>query len=584
MRILKQQSKMAGRVVALVLAAAATACAGAFQPAGTSTAAPRGGYDLIIEGGRVVDGTGAAWFYGDIGVVGDRIARVVPAGVLSGARARSRIDATGLVVAPGFIDIQSHSRFAVLDGDGRLVSKVTQGVTTEIMGEGSTNAPVNDEIVAAAGVEPGSIEEQRLRRFEGPRGFDAWLRAMEANGVSTNVGSFVGAGTLRVYGKGLTMGRASTAQLHRMQEAVRAAMQDGAFGIASALIYPPGNFADTRELTGLAEAMAPYGGVYITHMRSEADRVLEAMDEAIEIGEEAGVPVEIYHLKAAGQRNWDKQRAMIAKIDSARAEGLDVQANMYPYVAGGTGLTACFPPWVSADGKLLENLGNPDVRARIREEILADDGDWENLCVLSTPEGVLILGLEREGNRGLVGRRLSEIADMTGTDWIDAAMDLVLSEEQRVGTIYFMMDEDNVRLQLQQPWMKFGTDASGADPENARGLVHPRSYGTYTRILGRYVREEGVIPLEDAIRKMTSAVATRLQIRDRGILSEGMFADITIFDPEIVIDRATFEDPHQLSVGVEHVFVNGVAVLSGGEHTGATPGAIVRGPGWTGWR
>lgn len=584
MDIRNRRSKAVGRLAAFTVAAAATACAGGFQPAGTSAPSPRGGYDLIIEGGRIVDGTGAAWFYGDLGVVGDRIARVAPAGVLSGARARNRIDATGLVVAPGFIDIQSHSRFAALQGDGRLVSKVTQGVTTEIMGEGTTNAPVNDQIVGASGASPGSVEEQRLRRFEGPRGFDAWLRAMEANGVSTNVGSFVGAGTLRVYGRGLTMGRASTAQLHRMQEAVRHAMEDGAFGIASALIYPPGNFADTRELIGLAEAMAPYGGIYVTHMRSEADQVLEAMDEAIEIGEEAGVPVEIYHLKAAGQRNWDKQQAMIAKIDSARAEGLDVQANMYPYVAGGTGLTACFPPWVSAEGQLLSNLGNPDVRARIRQEIEADEGQWENLCVLSSPEGVLILGLEREGNRGLVGRRLSEIADMTGTDWVDAAMDLVLSEEQRVGTIYFMMNEDNVRTLLQQPWMKFGTDASGADPETATGLVHPRSYGTYTRILGRYVREEGVISLEDAIRKMTSAVATRLQIRDRGVLKEGMFADITVFDPELVIDHATFEDPHQLSEGVEYVFVNGVAVLSGGVHTGATPGTVVRGPGWTGWR
>lgn len=558
-----------------------TACSSGFPIASPgSSGPPRGGYDVIIEGGRVVDGTGAAWFYGDVAVQGDRIARITAPGLLSQTSARSRIDATGMVVAPGFIDIQSHSRYAVLDGDGRVVSKVTQGITTEIMGEGSTNAPVNEEIIAASGVASGSPAEVSLRRFEGPRGFDAWLRAMEANGTSVNVGSFVGAGTIRVFGKGMTMGGASRAQLHQMQEAVRRAMEDGAFGIASALIYPPGNFASTDELIGLAEAMEPYGGVYITHMRSEADRVLEAMDEAIQIGDEAGVPVEIYHLKAAGQRNWDKQASMIAKIDSARAEGVDVQANMYPYVAGGTGLTACFPPWVSADGKLLENLGNPDVRAQIRREIQEDSGDWENLCVLSTPEGVLILGLEKEGNRGLIGRRLSEIADMTGTDWIDAAMDLVLSEEQRVGTIYFMMDEDNVRLQLQQPWMKFGTDAGGVDPATADGLVHPRSYGTYTRILGRYVREEGVIPLEDAIRKMTSAVATRLQIHNRGVLKEGMFADVTVFDPEIVIDRATFEDPHQLSEGVQFVLVNGVPVVSNGNHTGATPGRAVRGPGW----
>ncbi len=581
----RHQVRQPWRVASLGLGLAAAACAGTFPVGGTSSvASPRGGYDVVVAGGRIVDGTGAAWYYGDLAISGDRIVRITPAGMLAQAQAQSRVDATGMVVAPGFIDIQSHSRGAALNGDGRLISKVTQGVTTEIMGENSTNAPVNDEIVAASGAVPGSAADLDIRRFEGPRGFDAWLRAMETNGVSANVGSFVGAGTLRVYGKGETMGSASTAQLHQMQGAARRAMEDGAFGVASALIYPPGNFASTDELIGLAEAIAPFGGVYITHMRSEADRVLEAMDEAIQIGEEAGVPVEIYHLKAAGQRNWDKETAMIAKIDSARAEGIDVQANMYPYVAGGTGLTACFPPWVSADGKLMQNLANPDVRARIREEIEADTGEWENLCVLSTPEGVLILGLEKEGNRGLVGRRLSEIATMTGVDWMDAAMDLVLSEEQRVGTVYFMMSEDNLRLQLQQPWMKFGTDAGGVDPDNTNGLVHPRSYGTFTRILGRYVRDEGVIPLEDAIRKMTSAVATRLQIRDRGLLKEGMFADITVFDPEIIIDHATFENPHQLSEGVEYVFVNGTAVVYDGEHTGAKPGRAVRGPGWTGHR
>ena len=552
-------------------------------PSAEGTVPRRGGYDLVIEGGRIVDGTGAAWYYGDVGIQGDRIVRITPPGLLRREQARDRIDATGLVVSPGFIDIQSHSRFAVLDGDGRVISKVTQGITTEIMGESTTNAPVNDLIVEASGAAPGSAADQRIRRFEGPDGFDRWLQAMEDHGTSVNVGSFLGASTIRMYGKGMSMGRSTQAELDSMQAAVRRGMEDGAFGIGSALIYPPGNFADTEELTQIARAMAPYGGVYITHMRSEADRVLESMDEAIEIGTSAGVPIEIYHLKAAGQRNWDKAGAMVAKIDSARAEGVDVQANMYPYVAGGTGLTACFPPWVSADGKLMDNLADASVRARIRQEIEADSGDWENLCVLSTPEGVLILGLDKEGNRGLVGRRLSEIAEMTGTDWIDAAMDLVLSEEQRVGTIYFMMDEDNVRYQLRQPWMKFGTDAGGVNPDAATGLVHPRSYGTFTRILGRYVRDEGVIPLEDAIRKMSSAVATRLQIRDRGVLKEGMFADITIFNPETVIDRATFEDPHQLSVGVEHVLVNGIPVVRAGRHTGATPGRAVRGPGWRGW-
>ncbi len=565
---------------ALLIGACAT---GPAAGPGGPIARTGGTYDLVIEGGRIVDGSGAAWFYGDLAIRGDRIVRIAPPGGLRATAAADRIDASGLVVAPGFIDIQSHSRGAALSGDGRVVSKVTQGVTTEIMGEGTTNAPVNDRIIEASGVQD-SARVASMRRFQGPRGFDAWLDAMEAHGVSVNVGSFVGASTIRQFGRGLAMGRASQAEVDAMQEAVRDAMRDGAFGLASALIYPPGNFADIEELTLLARAMAPFGGIYITHMRSEADRLLEGMDEAIQIGERAGVPVEIYHLKAAGRRNWNKASAAIAKIDSARAEGLDVQANMYPYVAGGTGLTACFPPWVSADGKLLQNLADPRVRERIREEIQDNDGSWENLCELSTPEEVMLLGFQKEGNRGLMGRRLSDVAVMMGDDWMNTAMDLVLSEEQRIGTIYFMMSEDNVRLQLQQPWIKFGTDAGGADPDRASGLVHPRTYGTFTKILGQYVREEGVLELEDAVRKMTSAVATRLRIRDRGLLSEGFFADVVVFDPETVRDRASYQEPHQPSAGMLHVVVNGVPVVRDGSHTGAKPGVTVRGPGWTGWR
>jgi N-acyl-D-amino-acid deacylase len=404
---------------------------------------------------------------------------------------------------------------------------------------------------------------------------------MEANGASANVGSFVGGGTIRVYGKGMAMGPANPAELDSMRKAVRWAMEDGAFGIATALIYPPGNFASTEELIEVSRAMAPYGGVYITHMRSEADQVLEAMDEAIRIGREAGVAVEIYHLKAAGQRNWHKAEAMIARIDAARAQGLDVQANIYPYAAAGTGLTACLPPWASADGRLMDNLRDPATRARIRAELLNPEPvEWEAFCNLATPEGVLLLGLRRPENRQWVGRRLSEVAAERGTDWVDTALDLILSEEQRISTIYFLMSDENVRLKMQQPWMKFGTDAGGMNPATAQGLSHPRAYGTFTRILGHYVRDEGVLELEDAIRKMTSAVATRLSISDRGVLREGMFADIVVFDPETVIDHATFEEPHQLSTGVRDVFVNGVGVVRGGTHTGATPGRVVRGPGY----
>jgi len=536
-------------------------------------------YDIIIEHGRVVDGTGAAWFYGDVGIRGDRITALTRAGQLRSAQARERIDATGMVVAPGFFDIQSHSRGAFLFGDGRVISKITQGITTEIMGEGSTNAPANRWTLSADG-NPDSATLRRNARFMGPHGFARWLEAMEAHGVSPNVGSFVGATTIRMYGKGMAEGPATGAQLDSMRAAVQRAMEDGAFGVASALIYPPGNFASTEELIELARAMAPYGGVYITHMRSEADQYLEAIDEAAEIGATAGIPVEIYHLKAAGRRNWWKARAAVDLINHWRDEGVDIQADMYPYVAGGTGLTACFPPWASADGKLFDNLADPTMRARIREEILHQTSDWENLCTLATPEGVLILGVNRAENRKYAGKRLSEIAAEQGKDWIDTAMDLVLSERQRVGTIYFLMSEENVAFQLQQPWIKIGTDAGGANPETARGLTHPRAYGTFPRILGRYVRDQHVLPLEDAIRKMSSAVATRLSIPDRGVLRPGMYADVVVFDPETIIDRSTFEKPHQLSEGMAYVLVNGVPVVRHGIHTGATPGRALRGPGY----
>ncbi|BDC48245.1 hypothetical protein F183_A05610 [Bryobacterales bacterium F-183] len=530
-------------------------------------------YDLVIENGRVVDGSGNAWFYGDVAVKGDRIARITPAGHLKSAQAKQRIDARGHVVSPGFIDIQSHSRFAILAGDGRVISKVTQGITTEIMGEGTTNAPANDKTLAI---------DRTLAEFsfQGPRGFDRWLRAMDKRGSSTNFGSFIGSGTLRAYGKGMATGEPSTAELESMKEAVRNAMEDGAFGIASALIYPPNNYSSTQELIETAKAMAPYGGVYITHMRSEADRLLEAIDEALEIGKKGGVPVEIYHLKAAGKRNWPKIPLAIAKINEARRQGIDAGADMYAYVAGGTGLTACLPPWSQADGKLFDNLANAEVRKKMKAEMSRQDVEWENLCDLSTPEGVLILALNSAENRGFSGKRLSEIATAKGKDWMETAMDLILAERRRVETMYFMASEDNLKLQIQQPWMKFGTDAGGIDPAVARDLSHPRSYGNFTRLLGKYVREEKVVPLEDMIRKMSAAVAKRLSLQDRGELREGAYADIVIFNPDTVIDNATYDKPHQISTGIRDVFVNGVAVVRDGKHTDAKPGRIVRGPGY----
>ena len=522
----------------------------------------------------MIDGTGAAWFPGDVAIVGDRIARIGAAGSLKRFPAKQRLDVRGLVVSPGFIDIQSGTNFL---GDSRSVSKVSQGITTEFLGEGGTPAPTNEKTAAGGQFALGG--PQGTGAYPGPHGFKAWLDRMQAHGTSPNVGSFLGASTVRVYAKGQAIGTPTPAELDTMRAVVRRAMEDGAFGIGSALIYPPGNYATTDELIEMMKAMAPYGGIYITHMRSEADQLLEAIDEAIAIGSKGGVPLEIYHLKAAGTRNWAKGPAAIAKIDSARRAGVDVQANMYPYVAGGTGLSACTPPWASEDGKLIANLQNPETRAKIKAEMQATQVEWENLCQLASAQGVLVLGLTKPENAQYAGKRLSEIAATMNKSWEDAAMDLLISERQRIGTVYFLMSEENVKLNLAQPWMKFGTDAGGADPDSARSLTHPRAYGTYTKIMGHYVRDEKVIPLEDAVRKATSAVATRLSIPDRGLLREGFFADITVFDPNTIIDRSTFERPHVVSEGVKHVFVNGTAVFRDGRHTGAKPGRVLRGPG-----
>lgn len=561
--------------VALTLAAA---CGGPpiaeAPPAPPAPAAPPGAYDVIIEGGRIVDGTGNAWFAGDVGIRADRIASITLPGRLGDAPATRRVDATGKVVAPGFIDIQSQSRSSFLPGgDGRVVSKVMMGVTTEIMGEATTNAPSSPAMLAAVGRAAG------VTQFET---FDEWMAAMERHGASVNFGSFVGASTIREVAMGEAMGVAGSPERRLMQMAVRQSMEAGAFGVASALIYPPGSYASTEELISVNASAAPYGGVYITHMRSEGDELLEAIDEAIEVGTRAGVPVEIYHLKAAGQRNWHKAAQAVAKIDSARAAGVDIQANMYPYTAASTGLAVCFPPSASADGRLLRNLADARTRSRIRAEIERPTEAWDNLCDLATPDGTVLLGLGRAANARFAGRTLGEAARALGKDWIETAFDLVLDERQDIGTLFYMMSEESVAMQVGVSWMKFGTDASGYDPTGG-GFVHPRAYGTFARVLGRYVRDEGVTSLEDAVRKMSSAVATRLHIRERGLLREGYFADVVVFDPATITDHATYQRPNRLSTGVEQVFVNGEAVVVDGRHTGAMAGRPVRGPGWTGW-
>jgi dihydroorotase/N-acyl-D-amino-acid deacylase len=545
---------------------------------GTAPSAGGDAYDVVIENGRVVDGTGAAWFHGDVALRGDRIAAIGPRGAFRAARAAQRVDATGQVVAPGFIDIQAQSYGNFMYGDGLALSMVTQGITTAILGEGDTPAPTNSNTLA---LETDSAARAMAQRFSGPRGFSDWLEFMVGRGASQNIGSFVGNGTVRVYGKGGGMGAATGAELDTMRAMVRRVMEDGAFGIASALIYPPNVYASPGELTEINKAAAPYGGIYITHMRSEGDKFLEGIDEAMRVGQGAGVPVEIYHLKAAGVRNWPKMDVAIAKIDSARRAGQDVQANMYLYPAGGNSFASCIPPKYSANGTLLENLKNPALRATIIAEIHARDAGYENLCEAATPANVMVVGFRKPEYKQFEGKRLSEIAAAMNKDWAEVIIDLNVAEELGLGEILFLMSEENIEKQIRLPWMKFGTDASTQDPARARGMVHPRAYGNYPRLLGKYVRERQATTLEDAVRKASSAVATRLSIHDRGVIKPGLKADLVVFDPATIIDRATFEQPHQLSTGVRDVFVNGVAVLRDGRHTGAKPGEVVRGPGYT---
>jgi len=570
------------RILSFVFIAATTAACSIRPEPQASQQGSAQQYDIVISNGKIVDGTGNPWFYGDVAISGDHIARLTPAGMLHDAAAKERVDARGLVVAPGVIDIQAQSYAELLSGDSRVISMITQGVTTMILGEGDTPAPANEKTFqSAAAIAMDTSLQREMHGFTGPRGFDTWLRAMEKHTTSVNVGSFLGAGTVRGYAKGMTDGPATAAELDTMRRVVRDAMLDGAFGVGSALIYPPGSYATTEELIEEAKAMAPVGGVYITHMRSEGDRLVEAVDEAIRIGRDGGVPVEIYHLKAAGVRNWPKAAQVVSKIDSARAAGQDVATDQYPYVAGQNNLSSCIPPWAHADGKLLDRLRDAPTRAKIKTEMTSQHATFESLCTAATPAGVEVVGFT-DSLKKYEGKRLTEIAQAMHKDWSDALVDLTIAEQNKLGQVIFVASDSNVAMQVRKPWMKFGTDAEAFNPDSAKIATHPRAYGTYPRILGRFVRDQRILTLEDAVRKMTAAVADRLSIRDRGELREGMYADVMLFDPNTIIDKATYEKPHQLSVGVKYVFVNGVAVVRDGKVTGAKPGKIVRGPGWRG--
>jgi len=537
-------------------------------------------FDLVLKGGTVYDGSGKPGFVSDVGVRGDR---VVAVGDLSKATAKKTLDVHGKVVAPGFINVLAHSEESLI-ADGRSQGEIREGVTLEIMGEGGSMGPLNDSMKAEALKQEADIKYPIDWTTLGE-----YLAGLERKGISTNVASLVGAATIRTHELGYANKQATPEQMERMKALVQQAMEEGALGVGSALIYVPGSFASTEEVIELCKVAARYDGVYATHMRSEGDRFLEAIDETVRIAREAGIRAEIFHLKAAGESNWPKMAQGIERIEAARRSGVKLTADMYPYTAGATGLDAAMPPWVQEGGldAWVERLKQPDVRKRVAAEMRTRSPEWENLYLAAgSADRLLLIAFKNPALKPLTGKSLAEVAKMRGKSPEETAMDLVVEDHTRVGTAYFLMSEDNVRLGLKQPWVSIGSDEASMAPEGVFLLQnpHPRAYGAFARFLGHYARDEKVTTPEDAVRRMTQLPAETFGVKDRGCLRSGCFADLVVFDLAKVQDLATFQKPHQYSTGVVDVFVNGVQVLANGEHTGARPGRFVRGPGYRGGR
>jgi len=543
--------------------------------AGPADALTQERFDVVIKGGTVYDGTGGKPRVIDVAIRRDHI---VELGNFPPESTKSVIDAKGLAVAPGFVNMLSWSTESLIE-DGRSQSEIREGVTTEIMGEGNSMGPLNDRMKEQV------LREQRDIKYEIKwNTLSEYLRYLEGRGVSCNIASFIGATTIRDYVVGLEDKQPTPEQLEQMRQLVRQEMEAGALGIGSSLIYPPAFYAKTEELIELCKVAAKYQGKYISHMRSEGNQLLQAIDELLRISKEANIPAEIYHLKAAGQPNWGKADAMLAKIEEAQKAGLKITADMYTYTAAGTGLDACLPPWTADGGnpELFKRLRDPATRAKIKAEVQTPSDKWENLYLAAgSPEKILLSGFKSAKLKPLTGKSLAEVAKMRGKDPIETAMDLIAEDESRIDTIYFLMTEENVKKEITKPWVSFGSDEASQAPEGnfLKSNCHPRAYGNFARVLGKYVRDEKVLTLEEAIRKLSGLPATNLGLDHRGFVKEGMFADVVVFDPATVADRATFEKPHQYAVGMKHVFVNGVQVLKDGEHTGAKPGRALWGPG-----